>query len=97
MVAVVAAYERSGLTRRSFSEQAGLAVSTLDYWRREVRDGNGNGNGPRIVPVTLAGWESRARWESGFQLSLANGVRIECGWEFPEEGMARLLGVVGGR
>ena len=46
---VVAEYEQSGLTRRSFSAQAGIAVSTLDYWRRQVRERNR----ARIVPVKI--------------------------------------------
>lgn len=92
---VVAEYERSGLTRKSFSEQAGVAVSTLDYWRRQVREGNR----ARIVPVTIEAPETAIREGrcAGFQLSLPNGVRIESGWDFPEHGMARLLRVAAER
>ena len=84
---VVAEYERSGLTRGSFSEQTGIAVSTLDYWRRQVRDRNRFS----IVPVKIE--PAEARTSQGFQLSLPNGVRIESGWDFPEQGLARLLRV----
>ena len=92
---VVAEYEQSGLTRRSFSAQAGIAVSTLDYWRRQVRERNR----ARIVPVKIEAAEParrEGRW-AGFQLSLPNGVRIESGWDFPEQGMARLLRVAAER
>ena len=88
---VVAEYERSGLSRRSFCERAGVAVSTLDYWRRQVRDGNR----ARIVPVKIEAAETamrEGRW-AGFRLSLPNGVRIESGWDFPEHALARLLRV----
>ena len=51
---VVAEYERSGLTRRSFCEQTGVAVSTLDYWRRQV----GEGSRARIVPVKMEAAEA---------------------------------------
>jgi transposase-like protein len=92
---VVAEYERSGLSRRSFCKQAGVAVSTLDYWRRQVRAGNG----ARIVPVKVESAEAAVTPGRcpGFQLSLSNGVRIESGWDFPEQGMARLLRVAAER
>lgn len=92
---MVAEYERSGLTRRSFSERTGVAVSTLDYWRRQVREGNR----ARIVPVRIEAAEParrEGRW-AGFQLRLPNGVRIESDWDFPEHGMARLLRVAAER
>ncbi|MBE7540726.1 MAG: transposase [Opitutaceae bacterium] len=85
---VVAEYERSGLSRRRFCERTGVAVSTLDYWRRQVRDGDR----ARIVPVKIQATEPalrEGRW-ARFQLSLPNGVRIESGWEFPELALARL-------
>lgn len=85
----VAEYERSGLTRRKFSEKAGIAVSTLDYWRRRVH----GRDEVRIVPVTIEP-DSMIRTMAGcagFQVNLPNGVRIESGWDFPEQGMARLL------
>lgn len=86
---VVAEYERSGLTRRSFSEQAGIAMSTLDYWRRRVRDRSQS----LIVPVKIEPDYRRSgvAGDAGFRMSLPNGVRIESGWEFSEQGMACLL------
>lgn len=92
---VVAEYERSGLTRRSFSEHAGIAVSTLDYWRRQVRDGNR----ARIVPVKIEAPEAAIGEgrSAGFQLSLPNGVGIKSGWDFPEQALARLLRVAAER
>ena len=92
---MVAEYERSGLSRRSFCERAGVAVSTLDYWRRQVREGSR----ARIVPVKIEAAEAAmgAGRCAGFRLSLPNGVRIEGGWEFPEQGMERLLRVAAER
>jgi transposase-like protein len=85
---VVAEYEQSGLTRGDFSEQAGIAVSTLDYWRRRVREQDG----ARILPVQVE-LDRAAQAGPGFQLRLPNGVWIESGWDFPQSGMARLLRV----
>lgn len=92
---VVAEYERSGLTRRGFSERTGIAVSTLDYWRRQVRDQGQM----RIVPVKMepARGDHDTRVCGGFRMSLPNGVGIESGWDFPEQGMERLLRVAAGR
>ena len=85
---LVAEFEASGLTRREFSEEAGIAVGTLDYYRRRVRQGNH----ARILPVRIQAGEAAGE-PSGFQLSLPNGVRIESGWDFPEQNLARLLRV----
>lgn len=83
--AIVGEFERSGLTRREFSEQTGIATGTLDSWRRRVRERS------RIVPVRIAPDAAAAAGGAGFQLNLPNGVRIESGWDFPEQAMARLL------
>lgn len=86
---LVGDFEASGLTRRAYSERAGIAVSTLDYYRRrlrEIRDA-------RIVPVRI---EPEAEPTNGkrFQLKLANGMRIDSGWDFPGRDMVRLLELV---
>ena len=35
--ALVAKYERSGLSRKRFCDQASISVSSLDYWRHRLR------------------------------------------------------------
>lgn len=72
---VVEEYEASGQTRRAFCAKRGMAVSTFDYWRRELA------KKPRLVAVKIAQAEAR------FALVLANGRRIECG----EAELARLI------
>jgi len=74
-------FESSGLRRREFCQRRGIAVTTLDYWRRvRVRQ-------PRLVQVEVAPSEAG----QGFTLSLANGRRIESGWRFGDAEMARLI------
>ncbi|MFN8811707.1 MAG: IS66 family insertion sequence element accessory protein TnpA, partial [Acidobacteriota bacterium] len=34
---LVAGFERSGSTRKAFCESMGIAVTTLDYYRRRVK------------------------------------------------------------
>jgi hypothetical protein len=94
MARVVAEYERSGLTRRRFSDRTGIAVSTLDCWRRRVRERARS----RIVPVRIEeGVPGVVGGSPGFRMSLPNGIRIESCWEFPEQAMVRLLRVAGER
>ena len=88
MAELVADFESSGLTRRDFSQRAGIAVGTLDYYRRRVRERRG----VRILPVRIAR-EASQESGRGFQLSLPNGVRIDSGWDFPAQDLARLLRV----
>lgn len=46
----VEAFERSGLSRRVWCARAGIAVSTLDVWRRRLR----NTAAPTLVPIVVA-------------------------------------------
>ncbi len=75
MRAMVAEYEASGLPRRAFCAEHGLAVTTLDYWRRELA------NRPQLVPVRVIDDHP------SYALVLANGRRIECA----SEGLASLI------
>ncbi len=74
-------FEANGQTRRAFCEQHGIAVATLDSWRR------GRKRKPRFVKVGIA---APARGP-GFALVLANGRRIESSWIFAEADLARLI------
>jgi hypothetical protein len=83
-------YAASGLGRREFCEQRGIALTTFDYWRRE----HGNkrrkqSRRPRLVKVEVAAGEGAGQ----FALSLANGRRIESSWRFADVELARLIRV----
>ncbi len=81
-------YAASGLRRREFCQQRGMALTTFDYWRREhavqrrIQAGR-----PRMVAVKVA----NADPPPNFALSLANGRRIECSWRFADAELARLI------
>jgi hypothetical protein len=77
---LVEGFAKSGMTRREFSGKYGIPVTTLDYWRRQVRAK------PRLVKVELARPEA-----AGFTLRLANGRAIEGYLGFAEEDLARLI------
>jgi hypothetical protein len=84
---VLEEYETSGLRRREFCEQRGIALTTFDYWRREQGVKVRKQTRPRMVAVKVAPAEPAAN----FTLSLANGRRIESSWRFADAELARLI------
>ncbi len=54
---IVESFERSGLTRRGFAEQNGLARSTLDYWLKQARRADSSG----VPKKTGSGLPARSR------------------------------------
>ena len=75
-------FEASGLTRAEFSQRQGIAVTTLDSWRRKRVAQTG------LVKVEVQGREAPP-WP--FSLSLRNGRHIESTWQFAEGDLARLI------
>jgi hypothetical protein len=84
-------YAASGLGRREFCEQRGMALTTFDYWRREhAGQPRKQSKRPRLVRVEVAASQGTGR----FILSLANGRRIESAWPFADAELARLIRIV---
>jgi hypothetical protein len=82
---VIEEFRTSGLTRREFCSQRGIALTTFDYWRSQLR------STPRLMKVEVARPEIAAQ---SFTLRFANGRSIESGWRFDEEELARLIQIV---
>jgi hypothetical protein len=81
-------YAASGLRRREFCQQRGMALTTFDYWRREhAVKAPKQERRPRMVSVKV----ERAEPAPGFTLSLANGRRIDCSWRFADAELVRLI------
>ena len=91
---VVVDFERSGLSRRDYCQRRGIALPTLDWYRRRVRASRLS---PGFVPVKLAKPTTpvTSAEENGFTLVLVNGNRIESTWSFDETQLARLIRVAG--
>jgi hypothetical protein len=89
---LVSDYERSGLTRREYCEDQGIAVTTLDYYQRRRRMERA---AAKLVPVTVRPAAAEGVSERGFALVLSNGRRIESCWNFDEGQLARLIRVAG--
>jgi hypothetical protein len=83
---IVEGFAKSGMTRREYCVNHGVAMTTLDYWRRAHR------KQPRLVEVAVEQGHSPA----GFALVLANGRRIESSWNFVEAELEKLIRVAEG-
>ena len=77
------------MTRREFCEHHQIPLTTLDSWKRAESSKRGT---QRLLPVQIeTGAASNESQGPGFTLSLANGRRIECGWNFTDLDIARLI------
>jgi transposase-like protein len=79
---IVEGFAKSGMTRREYCAKQGVAMTTLDYWRRAHRKAK-----PRLVEVEV----EPAQPAGGFALVLANGRRIEGSWSFVEADLEKLI------
>jgi hypothetical protein len=70
--AVIAAYERSGLTQREFAEREGIKFFTFTGWLKRQRAA---GPGPAFVRVKLP----RVGAGAGLEVALPNGVVVRGG------------------
>lgn len=67
---LVAEYERSEMTRQAFCGERGVSASTLDYWRRKLRDEQAAAGFIELGSVSAAG--GAAAWD--IELELGDGV-----------------------
>jgi len=84
---MVDGFAKSGMTRREYCAKRGVAMTTLDYWRRARRKQK-----PTLVPVVI----EEAQSLGGFALVLANGRRIKSSWNFGATDLEKLISVVEG-
>lgn len=84
MAALVRGYEESGLTGREYCAAQGIALTTLDYYRRRGKEKTG------LVAVTVEGTMAGL----SMAVVVGNGRRIEVTSGFVEEELARLVRLV---
>jgi len=90
---IVADFERSGLSRREYCERNGIALPTLDWYRRRVQASR---NAANLVPVKIkTAPPANGSAKDGFTLTLVNGCRIETGWNFDESHLTQLIRIAG--
>jgi hypothetical protein len=95
---LVAEFEASGLMRSAFCQQRGLAVATLDKYRKRVHGGQQSG-GRRFVPVEVVPSTARdvhsvAGRDGALVVELGRGRRIEVSRGFDAGTLERLLTVL---
>ena len=88
-MALVSEYESSGLSRKVFCAGRGLAVGTLDLYRKRARQ---SADRPQLLAVELAAAPSPAA--AALAVVLGNGRRIEIGQRVDTELLAELIGIV---
>jgi transposase-like protein len=90
---LVAEYETAGLSRQEFCRQHGLAVGTLDRYRRRRQAPAKKASGSRWVAVEVSGAKRMDSSEPGVVLAvvLTNGRRIEVKRGFDTNLLAQLL------
>jgi transposase len=96
---LVDAFEAGGLLRREFCVKHGVALSTLDFWRKRRRQERSTAasGGNRLVAVELAGLPERARIApagGGLTVVVSQGRRIEVSCGFDAVTLERLLDVL---
>ena len=85
---LVEQYRTSGLSQLAYSQQTGIALSTLGrYLQRNAIPQQ------QLVRVNV---EPTAGQVTGFALVLGNGRRIETNWQFSDAELARLIRVAEG-
>ena len=93
---LLSGYLQSGLSRRQYCEQQGIAVTSLDYYRHRQRKAPRT---PRkatpLVRVKLNNSApSDPRLHNDFTVVLSQGRRIESNWSYTEQDLARLIRTV---
>jgi hypothetical protein len=92
---LVKEYEASGLSKAEFCRGRGLAISTLDAYRRGRRLAQvETGGEARWVAVEVAGAKEPKTTAPALALMLAKGRRIEVGRGFDAATLERLLMVL---
>jgi len=100
-MSLVAEYEASGMSRRAFCLARGLAVATLDLYRKRAREGaarSGVAGARRLVAVEVdrgsEGMREQSLCSPMLTVVLHNGRRIEVGGSFDPVVLSELLVVL---
>jgi len=70
-------YERSGLSQKAFCLRQGVALSTLQYWRRRARDTDQEPTPSFVEIPQVTGMARALSVEAAVFIELPGGVRLE--------------------
>lgn len=92
---MLARYERSGLSQQAFCRRHGVALSTLQYWRRRARQAD-EASAPTFVEVSQRpGTPARVRSVEAVFIEVSGGVRLEVGVGTDSQWLSGLLRALG--
>ncbi len=97
MEQLVTEFEASGLRRGEFCQAHGLAVGTLDGYRKRLQRTRGEAaGGSQLVAVELSGRNEAAGsgGDSGLAVALPRGWRIEIGRGFDANTLQQVVHVL---
>jgi transposase-like protein len=86
-------YHRSELPQREFAAQAGIGLSTLQFWLRNAAN---RASAPRPRFIEVPNPLSLAPAASTYRVHLAGGMQLEVGSGFRPEELTTLLQVLRG-
>lgn len=93
---LVREWERSGQSMREFCGRRGLKPATMSWWRHEIkRRGGEPHDAGRVELVEIGRGVSAAQAEHGFEIELANRVRVRVPVQFDAAALRELLAVLG--
>ena len=73
---LVASYEQGGLSRKDFCAHASISVTSLDYWRRKLREEQGEVGSPGFIELSpLSSLRAGGTWQ--IELALGEGVVLK--------------------
>lgn len=84
----IEAWKSSGLSQRAYCEREGIAVSTLQWWCRRLRE-NGHGDMPRFMPVAIQAIPDVL--DQPIEVVLLSGRRLRLAAPRDETELARLV------
>jgi len=92
---LLARYERSGLSQKAFCQRHGVALSTLQYWRRRARDTDQEPTPSFVEIPQVAGMARALASEAAVIIELPGGVRFEVPAGTDAQWLSGLLRAVG--
>jgi len=90
---LIEAWEGSELTQREFAEQQGVSYTTFQYWRRRLKELDGEGV-PAVVPLRVVESMPATTSSHRIEIRVGNDVSISVPRGFDEVEMRRVLAVV---
>jgi hypothetical protein len=92
MRVVLENWERSGLTQKAFGEREGVTVTTLQYWRRRLKELDVSCAVDGFAPVRLVGDEASSA--QSFEVRIGREVSISVPASFDTASLQRLVAAV---